>query len=554
MNKTLLKSIVSLLKNDKKQMVVSLLLASVTILFSIALMALSSYVLSYAALLPSIAELALAITFVRFLGLGRGIFRYIERLETHNTIFIALSNLRVQLYQKYSTIKGETLQTLNKIDAFQQLTLDINTYQDAILRGALPSLLTIIIGVATLLVLLWIQPIMALIFVILYPIVAFSSFFVYKARKVKRAVLHSLELRQLQTDFSDYMTHKNLFKWQSIETFKKVQILKQVTEVESSMNHFSMGQNLSKLLQQLGIHLHFLLMLIFTSYLVSQNQLDGLFLGSLTLVIFNLYESALLLGDAPDKMKNGSESAKRLFSDVSSYMAPSSGKLSIGKDRYTFEKITFNYQNTAFQLTVPFFELTQGKHIAFVGSNGSGKSTFANIISGFYEIDEHASVLRNAFSVLTQDIYLFNDSLIANLKVGKSDASNEEISQALRTVELDPDYWLKSQTPIGEDGKQVSLGQKRRIGIARALLKSSPFLLLDEPFNGLDQTTAKNIHRQLFLQNEKTIICITHHLIEMQNYDMIYVFDQGKIITSGTHDQLMANSIHYQNLFTDKEP
>lgn len=556
MNETFLKSIASLLKNDKKQILLTLLLACITIFFSIALMALSSYVLSYAALLPSIAELALAITFVRFLGLGKGVFRYIERLETHNTIFIALSNLRVQLYEKYHTLKGETLQTLNKIDAFQQLTLDIGNYQDAILRGALPSFLTLIIGIIAFLIYLLIQPVMALIFAVLYPIVAYSSFFIFKIRNTKQALLHSLELKQLQTDFSDYMTHKALFKWQSIEAHKKALILKQVSEVEVSMDTFSIRQSLSKLLQQLGINLHFISMLVFTSYLVSQNRMDGLYLGSLTLVIFNVYESALLLGDAPDKMKNGSESAKRLFSDINSNSVPSSGKISIGiksseKAIYTFEEISFNYPNTAFQLTIPFFELVQGKHIAFVGSNGSGKSTFANILSGFYEVDAHTTVLRDAFSVVPQDIYLFNDSLDANLRVGKSDASQEDIKSALQMVALDPDHWLISQTSIGEDGQQVSLGQKRRIGIARALLKPSPFLLLDEPYNGLDQTTAQNIQRRLLSQTEKSIVCITHHLIEMQQYDTIYVFDEGKIITTGTHDQLMANSSIYKCLVAE---
>lgn len=558
MNNKLLISIFRLLNNHKKQMAITLLLACITVLFSIALMSLSSYVLSYASLLPSIAELALAITFVRFLGLGRGVFRYIERLETHNTIFIALSNLRVQLYQKYRTLKGETLQTLNKIDAFQQLTIDINTYQDAILRGALPSFLTLIIGMIAFFILLLVQPVMALIFAVFYTIFAYSSFFVYKVGNTNQTLLHSLELKQLQIDFSDYMTHKALFKWQSIETHKMAQILKQITIVEASLNAFSIRQSLAKLIQQLGINVHFLSMLIFTSYLVSQNRLDGLYLGSLTLVIFNVYESALLLGDAPDKMRNGSESAKRLFSDIRSYTVPSSGNVSIGKDIngeaiYTFKEISFNYPNTAFQLTIPFFELVQGKHIAFVGSNGSGKSTFANIISGFYEIDEHASVLRDAFSVVTQDIYLFNDSLVANLRVGKSEASQEEIQSALHMVALDPDHWIKSQTSIGEDGQQISLGQKRRIGIARALLKSSPFLLLDEPYNGLDQKTAQDIQRRFLFQTEPSIVCITHHLIEMQKYDTIYVFDQGKIIASGTHDQLMVSSNIYQRLYNVNE-
>ncbi|OJV65881.1 MAG: hypothetical protein BGO41_08060 [Clostridiales bacterium 38-18] len=553
MNKSLINTIKGLLINDKKQIFFTLILASLTILFSVALMSLSSYVLSYAALLPSIAELALAITFVRFLGIGRGLLRYVERLETHNMIFIALSHLRIQLYEKYRTLKGETLITLNKIEAFQQLTLDINTYQDAILRGVLPSLLTLIIGILIALILLVIQPTMALIFAILYPLFAFSSFFVFKARNVTQATLHSLEIKQLQTDFSDYIQYRDLFKWQSIEPYKMAQIMKQVNEVEVSMTNLTRSQSYSKLFQQLGIHFHFLLMLLFTSYLVSQNHLDGLYLGSLTLVIFNLYESALLLGDAPDKMRNGAESAARLFSDVKAPMATSSGVISIAQESITYQDIKFTYPNTAFQLVVPMFKLNQGKHIAFVGANGSGKSTFGSLLSGFYEIDGKAATLRDVFSVVTQEIYLFNDSLIANLRVGNSDLSNEVIEQVLRMVSLDSEQWLKSQTPLGEDGKQISLGQKRRIGIARALLRPSVFLLLDEPFNGLDLTTARSLHHNLFKQKEKTIICITHHLIEMTQYDEIYVFDQGKIVASGTHDQLIATSTVYQHLYNETE-
>ena len=203
---------------------------------------------------------------------------------------------------------------------------------------------------------------------------------------------------------------------------------------------------------------------------------------------------------------------------------------------------------------------------SLVGHSGSGKSTILNLIPRFYDVQsgdiliDNQSIyntkiksLRNNISLVSQETTLFDDTIKNNIKYAKDDASDEEIIEAAKLSYCDefinqfPD---KYDTLIGENGVRLSGGEKQRISIARALMKKSPIILLDEATSSLDSETESKIQEALsVLTRNRTTIVIAHRLSTILNSNNIYVLDSGKILANGKHDELIDKSEHYKNFY-----
>jgi len=213
--------------------------------------------------------------------------------------------------------------------------------------------------------------------------------------------------------------------------------------------------------------------------------------------------------------------------------------------------------------------ISGGKMTALVGHSGSGKSTILNLIPRFYnttsgdiKIDDQSinnlsiNSLRKEISLVSQDTTLFDDTIKNNIAYANLDATNEEIIEAAKKsfssefIEKLPDGY---NTFIGENGLRLSGGEKQRISIARAMLKKSSIILLDEATSSLDADTEQKIQQALTLLTEnKTTLVIAHRLSTILNSDQIYVIDSGKVIANGNHAHLLKNSSLYKN-FYDKQ-
>ena len=203
---------------------------------------------------------------------------------------------------------------------------------------------------------------------------------------------------------------------------------------------------------------------------------------------------------------------------------------------------------------------------ALVGHSGAGKSTILNLIPRFYNIDsgdlkiDSQSIydlsiqsLRKNISLVSQDTTLFDDTIKNNISYAKLDASQEEIEEAAKYSFADEfinNLPNKYDTKIGENGIRLSGGEKQRISIARAILKKSPIILLDEATSSLDAETESKIQKAInFLTKGKTTIVIAHRLSTILNSDKIYVIDQGRVIGEGKHDELLISSEEYKNFY-----
>ena len=223
-----------------------------------------------------------------------------------------------------------------------------------------------------------------------------------------------------------------------------------------------------------------------------------------------------------------------------------------------FNEVNFNYDNLKDVLTDISFKAHQGEVTALVGPSGGGKSTLSKLSARFWDpvsgtvslggqdlskLDSE-KLLEN-FSIVFQDVVLFNDSILENIRVGRKDATDEEVIEVAKLAECDEFVQKLPEgynTVIGENGELLSGGQRQRISIARALLKDADVILLDEATSFLDVENETKIQKALStLIKNKTVMIIAHRMRTIANADKIVVLDDGKIAEQGTPDELIAN-------------
>jgi ATP-binding cassette, subfamily B, bacterial MsbA len=250
--------------------------------------------------------------------------------------------------------------------------------------------------------------------------------------------------------------------------------------------------------------------------------------------------------------------------------APIASNLIINKADIKFKDVFFSYDdNNEDVLKGVNLEITGGKMSALVGHSGSGKSTIMNLIPRFYniksgniEIDSQSihnikiKSLREKLSLVSQDTTLFDDTIRNNIAYANLDASEQEIIEAAKLSyceEFINELPYKYETIIGENGIRLSGGEKQRISIARAMLKKSKIILLDEATSSLDSETEEKIQSAInILTKNKTTIVIAHRLSTILNSDRIFVIESGKVLASGKHEELLSSSDQYKN-FYDKQ-
>jgi subfamily B ATP-binding cassette protein MsbA len=285
---------------------------------------------------------------------------------------------------------------------------------------------------------------------------------------------------------------------------------------------------------------------------------------------YNILTPAKSISKASYAIKRGNAAAERVL-EILDQENPITSKID-AVEKSTFESeiaiqnINFKYED---ENVLKDFSLTvkKGQTVALVGQSGSGKSTIANLLTRFYDVNEgtiaidgiaikdfNLQSLRGLMGLVTQDSILFNDTIKANISLGKLDASDEEIIEALKIANA---YEFVKELPkgiytnIGDSGNKLSGGQKQRLSIARAVLKNPPIMILDEATSALDTESEKFV--QVALENmmqNRTSIVIAHRLSTIQKADLIVVMQKGQIVEQGKHEDLIAINGTYNKLVT----
>ena len=309
----------------------------------------------------------------------------------------------------------------------------------------------------------------------------------------------------------------------------------------------------------------------FSGFLIARGEIGLNNFFSFLAAMMLAYQPIRSLATINMLIYQGTAGAQRIFNLIDEERKinnkEDSSELKISKSNINFKDVTFQYSSGKVAAIKKInLSVDGGKITALVGHSGAGKSTILNLIPRFYDpsdgeirIDNQnikdlsLNSLRRNISLVSQDVILFDDTVKNNVKYAKLDASDDEIINACKLAAADEfikNLPSKYDTKIGENGFRLSGGEKQRLSIARAILKNSPIILLDEATSSLDSESESKVQNAILnLTQNRTTLVIAHRFSTINKADKIIVMNKGSIIATGSHDKLLKDSQEYKNLY-----
>ena len=505
---------------------------------------------------------------VLFLFFLKNIFSYLAIVFISLLRNGVLRDLRNMMYKKIISLPISYFSEKRKGDVISRITTDINEFQasylsilELIVKEPLTIIFTIIImcGISLKLT----------IFVFLFiPIAGLAI-----SRVGKTLKKHSGRVQSEQGFFLS-LIEETLSGLRIIKSFNAQEVfIKRFTDstqrFNSYANNLSYRQNLASPISEfLGILVIGILLWYGGTMVLIDKTLGGSEFVAYMGLAYNILTPAKEISKAAYRLRQGDAAALRVLEVIHAQNPIFNKENAIEKTDFqtaiSLKNISFKYDNE-YVLKDFSLEIPKGKTVALVGQSGSGKSTIANLIARFYDVNEGAITfdgidirdlkihsLRDLIGIVSQDSILFNDSITNNLLIGKTSATEAEIKEAAKVanaydfIEALPN---KFQTNIGDMGGKLSGGQKQRLSIARAVLKNPPIMILDEATSALDTESEKLVQNALEkMMMNRTSLVIAHRLSTIQNADIIVVMEKGKIIEQGNHASLMEKNGTYRKL------
>lgn len=561
---------------DKRIFATSIMVSVLTIFSSTALLGLSAYLIAFCGTMPDISEIMVAVVGVRFFGILRALLRYYERLITHESTFRLIGKIRQSLLKGLSKKSFDELEAMDKKDVLIKLVDDTERLQDFYLRTFQPMATSLLCGIAGLIIFGSIlNSTSVLIFgiayfgaVILWPVISMLTTRKQIDSVLQRKAKEKALLMEYFSNYVDISCNSAEKRWDDLleDNWKESQVAEHKIDLISSLTN---GLNIIFINSALaGI--------LFMSYrLFALGQIHLLLIPVFALFTPALFEGTNSLTSFYEKFEKSRISASRVFGivndkSVGTEMLDNNGKLDkkgnyeskeILESKEIFETNEISGKNIGYSvngidiLDGIDFEFGSGKRIAVVGPSGAGKTTLGKLIIGVIQPTkgEIKKVVQDpCFSVVNQNVFLFNTTIRNNLFIGDSKASEEEIVNALKIVgawEFISELPDGLNTELGENGIRFSGGQRQRIAIARALLHKKPFLFFDEATSGLDISSEKAILNNILSEyRDKGILVVTHRFSHMEAYDEIIVLNKGRIEARGTHETLINGENWYSKI------
>ena len=515
-----------------------------------------------------LGALTLAIALILILFFLKNLFNYLAMFFITFLRNGILKDLRNSLYSKILAQPVSYFTEKKKGDTLARITSDVLEIQHSFL-----SIMELIVRepltiVFTLIVMFNMNVKLSIFVLTFIPISGFIISSVGKSLK-KHSQNVQKEQGELLSVVEESLGGLHIIKAFSAEGSFITKFFQSTTSFFNFSNKLLNRQNLASPLSEfMGIGVIGGLLWFGGSMVLVDKTLDGTtFIVFITLA-YNILTPAKAISKASYAIKKGDAAAERVLEILEAPNEltdhPNAQPISGFNAEVHFDKIGFQYDTTpvlkAFSLS-----LKKGQTIALVGQSGSGKTTVANLLNLFYDVQEGSiqidgmdikeattESLRKLIGVVTQDSILFNDSVQNNLLIGNPNATDEEVIEAAKIanahefiITLSEGY----QTNIGDQGNKLSGGQKQRLSIARAVLKNPPIMVLDEATSALDTESEKLVQEALEnLMSNRTSLVIAHRLSTIQKADQIVVMQNGEIIEMGTHSELISNNSNYKKL------
>ncbi|MFD0056703.1 thiol reductant ABC exporter subunit CydD [Streptomyces sp. NPDC127168] len=544
------------------RLALGLLLGSLALGSAVGLMATSGYLISRASEQPPVLYLMVAVTATRAFGIGRSVFRYAERLVTHDAVLRMLADTRVAVYRRLERLAPAGLRRTRRGDLLSRLVADVDTLQDYWLRWLLPAGGAVVVSAASVGFTAWLLPEAGAVLAagllaagVGVPLVTGAV-----ARRAERRLAPARGV--LATRVADLLTGTaeltvaGALPGRAAEARRADGTLTRIASRAATAT--ALGDGLTALISGLTVAGAALV----GAQAVADGRLAGVAMAVVVLTPLAAFEAVLGLPLAVQYRQRVRRSAERVYEVLDApepvrepetpRQAPSSpfpvvlrglAARHAGQDRDALAGLDLT--------------LAEGRRVAVVGPSGSGKTTLAQTLLRFLDADAGSYTLagvdayalagddvRRLVGLCAQDAHLFDSSVRENLLLARKDATEGELRDALARARLLE--WADSlpdglDTLVGAHGARLSGGQRQRLALARALLADFPVLVLDEPAEHLDLPTADALTADLLAATEgRTTLLITHRLAGLRAVDEVLVLDRGRVVQRGTYAELAA--------------
>jgi ATP-binding cassette, subfamily C, bacterial CydCD len=548
----------------RSRLLLALLLGSLALGSAVGLMATSGWLISRASQQPPVLYLMVAVTATRAFGIGRAVFRYAERLVSHDAVLRMLADTRVAVYRRLERLAPAGLRRTRRGDLLSRLVADVDTLQDYWLRWLLPAGAAALVSMASVAFTAWLLPEAGA--ALAAGLVAAGVGVPAITGAVARRAEHRLAPARgvLATRVTDLLTGTaeltvaGALPARAAEARRADGTLTRIASRAATAT--ALGDGLTALISGVTVAAAALV----GAQAVADGRLGGVTMAVVVLTPLAAFEAVLGLPLAVQHRQRVRRSAERVYEvldapepvrePVRPRQAPAS------PFPVALKGLTARYAGQDRDALAGLdLTLDRGRRIAVVGASGSGKTTLAQVLLRFLDADAGSYTLagvdayaldgddvRRLVGLCAQDAHLFDSSVRENLLLAKKDATEDELRDALGRARLLG--WAEGlpdglDTLVGEHGARLSGGQRQRLALARALLADFPVLVLDEPAEHLDLQTADALTADLLAATEgRTTLLITHRLAGLDAVDEVVVLDRGVVVQRGRYAELAAGS------------
>jgi len=566
---------IRLFRGHLRWMILGTLSGLLAVMSAVGLLALSGWFISAAAYAGLTVITAQMFNFfhpalgVRFFAIGRTLARYTERIVSHDATFRILQSLRSWFYSHLEPLAPSRLMNFRSGDILSRIVADIDALDNLYLRVFSPSVIALIMSILVVGFLWLFDPVISMVTALFLLLAGFCvSLIAFRlgegcghdlVQHLSDLRIHIVEGLQGMPEllvFGAHHRHLNVIEKSNRALLKSQLRMSRIREL---------SQALITLLSGFAV----LAALYLAVTLVNREALDGPGLALVTLAVLASFEAVLPLPAAYQYLGQTREAGQRLLEIVHSKPEVIFPDLSSSRPRHfgvRFEKVCFRYnKKNDWALQDVDFQIYPGRRVAVIGETGSGKSTLIQLLVRFRDPasgcirlggvdvrDFGESDLRRHISVVTQQPHMFNATLRENLQIARPGADDDELLRALNSAQLlDFVTTLPDglDTWIGETAKLLSGGQGRRLAVARAILHNAPLWVLDEPSEGLDPVTEGKMMAAIKAHTtNRSLLLMTHRLIDLHWMDYIVMLEKGRIVAQGTHEELLRGNTIYASL------